>query len=105
MGIPIHTIVAPDGANGFTQSGYASIGLILDVAYGAGAAAGDVVTQTVTVPASGGLPENYAVFVEAGADVTAWVSAKTATGLTVNIEPRLATGTLAAGTVNLLIIA
>lgn len=105
MGIPLHTFVAPDGANGFTQSGYASLGLLLAVGYPA-AAAGVTSTQTVTFPASANLPANYGIFIDSSAGDIVFVTNRTSTGFTLNVQPGVSgTGVVAAGTVNVMVIA
>lgn len=71
------------------------------VANGAGSA-GATVTVAVVVP-DGVLPSsgNYFVDYDVGADYTVFTTAKTANGFTVNIQPRLAANSVAAGTFNL----
>ena len=105
MGVPFHSIDAVEGFNEFAYVDRAMIGLNLNVAYAAAGGVNTPVTASVTIPTSAGLPANYAVFYEAGADVIVWFTAKSATGFTVNVGPRLSTDTVAAGTVNLLIVA
>jgi hypothetical protein len=110
MGIPFHSNEAIDGFNEFAYVDRALIGLNMTVAYAAGAAGATVATP-VTFPASADMPANYAVFVDAsaggsGASVFFWVTNKTSTGFTLNAGPQTAsTGVVAAGSVNLLIVA
>jgi hypothetical protein len=98
MSFDLHTIEVPDGAYGFNQKGRALIGCGLGVANAAGGSAG----ASVTVAVSGlkNLPANYGVSVNPGQDATWWISNKTSTGFTINLNPRLAANTLAAGTVD-----
>ena len=69
----------------------------------AGAAAGDAVT--VDVAFVGQLPDLYGVFVNPGQDATWFVNAKTNAGFTVTLNPRLAANQLAAGTIDVLVLA
>lgn len=74
------------------------------IANGAGGGAGQSVAVAVSIPADNNvsLPSNgnYLVDVELSQDATYYISAKSATGFTVNIQPRLASQTIAAGTFN-----
>lgn len=62
-------------------------------------------TVAVAVPAQDNVlpPGQYFVDVDLPADYTAFVTAKTAGGFTVNIQPRLAANSVAAGTFNVLV--
>lgn len=110
MGIPIHSLEAIDGFNEFAFTDRVLIGLNMTVAYGSGAA-GATVTAAVTLPASADIPSNYAVFIEpgvpgAGGGNFYWVTSKSSTGFTLNVLAQTAsTGTVAAGSVNILIVA
>jgi hypothetical protein len=97
----MHTISVLDLANGFARADRIIMGLIT-VSYGAGGGAGAAVTAAVTL---GDLPATYSVFTGASADATAYVSAQTSTGFTLNVSPRLAANTLAAGSMKVLILA
>jgi hypothetical protein len=55
-----------------------------------------VVCQDAVLPASG----EYNVAVELGQDCTWFITSKTAGGFTVNIQPRLAANSVAAGSFN-----
>jgi hypothetical protein len=103
MAINKHTVAVLDGTVGSPFTDRLQIGQILGVANLIGGGAGQVVTTAVTFAEP--LPPNYQVIVTASQDATAWVSGKTALGFNVNLEPRLAANTLAAGTFDLLIIA
>jgi hypothetical protein len=76
---------------------------ILTVANAAGSGAGAAVT--VAVAFAEPMPAAYQVFCDAGQDVVCYASAKTVNGFTLNINPRLAANTVAAGNVNLLVLA
>ncbi|MDE2101955.1 MAG: hypothetical protein KGL39_32210 [Patescibacteria group bacterium] len=71
------------------------------IANGSGGA-GATVTVAVTVPGNQ-LPAsgNYFVDYDLPADYTVFTTAKTAAGFTVNLQPRLASNSVAAGTFNL----
>lgn len=71
------------------------------VANAAGGSAGAAVTVAVS---NLQLPANYSVVVNPAQDATWWVTAKTRTGFTINLAPRLAANTLAAGTIDFLVI-
>lgn len=105
MGIPVHSLEAIDGFNEFAFTDRVLIGLNMTVAYGSGGA-GATVTAAVTLPASADLPSNYAVFIDASSSDFFWVTNKSATGFTLNVLAQTAsTGTVAAGSVNILIVA
>lgn len=98
MPFDTHTIETPDGGYGFNQKGRILLASALGVANAVGGAAGAAVTVTVTGLKN--LPASYGVLVNPGQDATWFVSAKTATGFTITLNPRLAANTLAAGTVD-----
>ena len=80
-----------------TGNQWAQYGLTNAAAGSAGASvAVNVLSQDNVLPASA----QYSVEVELSVDATAYITAKTASGFTVNIQPRLAAVTLAAGTFN-----
>lgn len=79
------------------------VSLQMAVANLIGGGAGQTVTVAVTFPEV--MPANYAVFADAGQDAVCFASARTTVGFTLNINPRLAANTLAAGTVNILVVA
>lgn len=62
-----------------------------------GGGAGAAVTKAVTFVES--MPANYFVEFDAGQDVVCFATLKTSLGFTININPRLAANTVAAGTV------
>jgi hypothetical protein len=96
----LHTVGVIAGADP-GWSDHARLGAIFAQAYGAGGGAGQAVTAAVTGLK---LPPNYAVLPSPGADVTVYVTNKTASGFTLNILPRLAANTVAAGSVDLVIV-
>jgi hypothetical protein len=51
------------------------------------------------------LPASYTVQTTVASDATEWVSGKTQTGFIVNFSPRLAASTLAASTVDIMVVA
>jgi hypothetical protein len=103
LGNPVHTIVQGAGSIGFSDPSQITTVALKQLPYVAGAAAGDAVTLEVAGLA---LPEaGYEVVIgDLGQDATAFVSARTAAGFTLNIHPRLAANALAAGAVDLLIV-
>lgn len=98
MPFDLFAMEVPDGAYGFSQKGRALVGAGIGVANAAGGGAG----ASVTVVVSGlkNLPTNFGVVVNPGQDATWWISAKSATGFTINLSPRLAANTLASGTID-----
>jgi hypothetical protein len=96
MPFSIHDIDLVDGSTPTMQDRLIG-GLQLAVANVAGSGS---VTTAVSFPA-GSLPANYAVFVDTGQAVTAYVTGKTSSGFNVV----LAATAVAAGTFNVLIVA
>ena len=78
------------------------LGLQQNVANSIGAGAGLAVVVAV---AFSGLPTNYCVVVDPGQDATAYITGKTASGFNVNLLPRLAANTLAAGVFSVAVFA
>lgn len=101
MGLPIHTIDVLNGSSPLSNPDRVKLLTQFQIVNAAGGGAGQSVTQAI---AGLDLPLNYAVFVDAGADIVAFASAKTQVGFTLNLNPRLAANTIAAGHVNILII-
>ncbi|AJX59247.1 hypothetical protein AQ938_06925 [Burkholderia pseudomallei] len=101
MSFDSHTVSAPAGAKPQLND-RAVLGSLIGVANVAGAGAGAAVTVAVTGLS---LPPNYAVAVNPGQDATWFVSAKTQSGFTVTLNPRLAANTLTAGTIDVIITA
>jgi hypothetical protein len=63
--------------------------------------AGGAPPQTVAVTWPGGLPAGYQVAVTPSMKAMAWVTNRTATGFTVNLDNG---GTIAAGTIDVLVV-
>jgi hypothetical protein len=79
------------------------VGAMFGVQNAAGGGAGQPVTVTINTLKN--LPANYGVLVNPGQDATWFVSGKSATGFSVTLTPRLATSTLAAGTIDIFLYA
>ena len=103
MGLPVHTVEFVTGSAAPAQSDRLLLFIGYGIANGAGGSAGASVAVNVAV--SDPLPANYHVDVELGQDATSYVSNKTALGFTVNLQPRLAGETLAAGSFNVRVTA
>lgn len=102
MANDVHTISVADASDPLAQPDRLGAVIKKSVAYGAGGGAGASVTAALTGLR---LPAAYAVFVGSmPADATAFVTSRTQAGLTLNVQPRLASATLAAGAVDLLIL-
>ena len=95
MSIDLHTVSLIPGTV-LARSDQLVLGQLLAVANPAGGIAGASVT--VSVSFAGQLPPSYFVDVCPSADVTWYITAKTSSGFTVNLNPRLAANTIAAGT-------
>lgn len=98
----VHAIEFADSSAAPTQSDRVKQWTAFGIANLAGGSAGAAVAVAVAVPAAAGLPANgsYFVDVELSQDATYYITAKSATGFTVNLLPRLASATLAAGSLN-----
>lgn len=83
---------APNGAN----NQLAVLGHAVGISVAGGAS-----PQTVAVTWPGGLPASYQVSVTPSMKAWTWVTAKTATGFTINFDNG---GTISAGTVDALVI-
>ncbi|RKR46303.1 hypothetical protein [Paraburkholderia sp. BL17N1] len=102
MGLPVHTVEVLNGSTPLARPDRLALALIEGLANVAGGSAGAAVTVAVT---GLDLPAKYTVVVSPNQDATWYVSAKTNTGFTVNLNPRLAANTLAAGTIDIAILA
>jgi hypothetical protein len=101
MAIDVHTIATGTGS-GFLRTDRVMTWFFPATANTIGGGAGSAVTVAIT----GDFPSKYAVFVDGfSQDATAYVTAKTSAGFTVNLLPRLAANTLAVGTFDVLVIA
>ncbi len=101
MSLDLHTVEAVPGAAP-NANDKLRVGYLNAIANAAGGSAGASVAVAITGLS---LPPNYNVHVEVDQDANAWISSKTQSGFTVNLEPRLAANTLAAGTFNVTIVA
>jgi hypothetical protein len=101
MSFDLHTVSTPGGIKPQLNDRHI-LGSLFGVANAAGSGAGASVAVAVTGLQ---LPAKYNVVVDPGQDATWYISAKTQTGFTVNLQPRLAANTLAAGAINLTITA
>jgi hypothetical protein len=103
MPLHLHEIQIPDGADAPNELDRLTIGFKFAVPNLIGGGAGQTVTVVVTgmqlPPAA-----KYTVLVQPNQDATWFVSAKTTTGFTITLTPRLAANTLAAGTIDIVII-
>ncbi len=106
MSTDIRTVEIIDGSQQ-NRSDRLGVALQLQVANAVGSGAGAAVTVAIAFPATANLPANYGVFIDPGQDAVWYVSqsSKTATGFTVTLNPRLAANTLAAGAIDILVVA
>lgn len=103
MSFDIHTISVKKGSSPLAQQDRVQLVLLTQQAYVAGSGAGAAVTLAIT---GLDLPNTYNVDIgDLGQDATAYISARTNTGFTINIHPRLAANTLAAGVADLKVFA
>lgn len=100
--LPLHTLEVQDGST-LAQSDRLLVALRMAVANLIGGGAGTLVTVAVTFAQP--MPANYVVLADTGQDTVNFATAKTTLGFTLNILPRLAANTVAAGAVNILILA
>jgi len=101
MGLDIHTLDVIPGGTPPYQPDRVIFAMLPNKATVAGASAGAAVSFNVAMA----LPATYIVQATPNQDATVFVTAKTVTGFTVTLNPRLAANTLAAGTVDLTIFA
>jgi hypothetical protein len=94
MSLDVHTVAVVPGTN-LSANDRLHAGLLEGVANGVGSGAGAAVAVAVTGLK---LPAKYTVVISPSQDATWYITAKTATSFTVNLLPRLASETLAAGT-------
>lgn len=101
MGFPLHTLAVKDGSD-LSRPDRLELYLKSQIANAAGGGAG----QSVAIPvAIKNLPAKYTAFVSPSQDATWWISNRTQAGFTVNLAPRVAGNTLAAGTFDLVVLA
>jgi len=103
MSFDVHTVSVMSGGSPLAQSDRLLLFMEYGIANGAGSGAGASVAVDVAV--TDPLPAKYFVDVELDQDATAYITNKTALGFTVNLQPRLATATLAAGAFNVRVTA
>lgn len=101
MGQPVHTVESPTGFTLALQDRII-IGNLPNVATVAGGSAGAVVTKVFTGLR---LPANYSLQMSASQACDLSYSAKSSTGFTVTLTPPQTTITLAAGTIDVTVIA
>jgi hypothetical protein len=101
MAFPVHTVEVMKGSSLLSNQDRVKMLAQFGVANAAGGSAGASVTQNIT---GLDLPANYAVFVDTGADIVYFATNKTQSGFTLTLNPRLATETIAAGSVNIFIL-
>lgn len=100
MGIAYHTMYAPDGA-GLNLFDRVVTGTVTAV-YAAGVSTG--AASTVAVTWSEPIVTPYTVLMSPVEDCTYFVTAKTTVGFTLNVNSRLATGTLTGASVECFIL-
>ena len=102
MAFDIHTLTIAKGSEVQAMPDRLVVWYNNSLANLAGGGAG-AVTTAVTFSAE--LPSTYMALVTPNSNATAYVAAKTSTGLNVVLTPNPATATLAAGTFDLLVLA
>lgn len=100
MTFPVHTVQVKKGSD-LSRVDQIDLYLKKQIANAAGSSAGAAVAVAVAAP----LPAKYAVFVSPSQDATWWITNRTQAGFTINLAPRLAANTLAAGTLDLMVLA
>lgn len=101
MGQPVHTVEVPTGFQLALQDRII-VGNLPNVATAAGSGAGATVVKAFTGLR---LPANYSLQVSASQACDISYSAKTSTGFTITLTPPLSSITLAAGTIDVTVIA
>jgi hypothetical protein len=102
MALDLHTIGVVGGSDPLAHGDRLLVLLRKSLASPVGGSAGAAVAINIVSP---NLPANAAIFVTPSQDATHWITNRTAGAFTVNIAPRLAANTLAAGTFDLLVLA
>jgi len=102
MAKDLHTVAVSSRSDPLTNEDRVILLVKKGLANAAGGSAGAAVTIAVTGLE---LPASYTVQVTPSQDATAWITSRTQAGFTVNLAPRLAANTLAAGTVDVVVIA
>lgn len=102
MAQDIHSVAVSDKSDALAQQDRLHLLMKKQLAHAAGGSAG----AAVTVALSGlSLPASYTVQATPSQDATTWVTNRTQAGFTVNIAPRLAASTLAAGAIDVVVMA
>lgn len=106
MALELHTVELIPGTNPGMKD-RVRLGFFPGIATTIGGGAGQSVTLTVNATLIPGLslPPAYNVHVTPNQDAVCFVTNKTASGFTVTLNPRLAANTLAAGTVDIEVVA
>ncbi|MDK4804934.1 MAG: hypothetical protein OC190_00125 [Novosphingobium aromaticivorans] len=102
MAKDLHTVAVSGKGDGPAQEDRLILLMKKQLANAAGGSAGAAVTVALTGLE---LPASYGVQVTPSQDATVWISGRSQTGFTINIAPRLASNTLAAGTIDVLVFA
>ncbi|MDR6511474.1 hypothetical protein J2792_002346 [Novosphingobium capsulatum] len=102
MAKDLHTVAVSSKGDGPAQEDRLIVLMKKGLANAAGGSAGAAVTIALTGLE---LPASYGVQVTPSQDATVWTSGRSQTGFTINLAPRLAANTLAAGTVDVLVFA
>jgi len=97
MAQDLHTVAVPDKSDPLAMQDRLILLMKKQLAHAAGGSAGAAVTVVLTGLS---LPASYCVNVTPSQDATTWVSGRSQNGFTINIAPRLAASTLAAGAVD-----
>lgn len=99
MALDQHTILVPTGANP-AWTDRTVIGVLPNVANAAGSAG-----ATVSIPVTMDLPASYSVQATASQACAVSVSGKSSAGFTVNLTPLSSSASIAAGTVDIVVVA
>lgn len=96
----VHSVAVADASSPLANPDRLGVLLQTQIANGVGGGAGAAVAIAITGLE---LPATYNVQLNPSQDATVWVSARSQTGFTVNIAPRLAATTLSAGAIDVLV--
>ena len=100
MAFELHTVEVPSGLNAFSRTDRVILGSVA-ISYGAAAAGA---SSSVTINFNEPVQLPFDVFFAPTADVTAFMTAQTPLSFTVQIQNRLGTVALSAGTLGALIV-
>lgn len=102
MSKSLHTVSVLPGSDALAFEDRLLLLIKKQVLNGVGSGAG----AALAIPITGlQLPPKYAVMIAPSQDATWWISNRLQTGFTVNLAPRLAANTLAAGTFDVIVTA